>query len=222
MAVRSGMTQIVNDLRNLTDTALAQYQVNGVDYWTDEQLQGVLDENVFIHSDTPLTPKPMMYDGTLQVRDFYLPKSVPRTLELVVHPEPTVEIPDPDPIPQNEWRLQVVDTMGNVITTDYTYYPAQGLFRFDTDIGTSKALYIRGYGFNLYIVASKVWEMKAGHTATLVEFKAGQTTVKEQQEHQHCLNMAKLYKRKAGVRSISMFIRGYDNGKTTRTNTFSL
>lgn len=209
MAVRPSMVKIIRDLRSLTDTAESQYQVNGVDYWTDEQLQDTCDKSAFILMDTPLSGVPMMYSGVLQVKDFYLPRSVPKDLELVVHPEATQENPTPDPLPVDEWRLQIVDSSGHVIQTPYVYHIAQGLFRFTSPINVSAMLYVRGYAYNLNLIASQIWTEKASHTATLVEFKAGQTTVKDNQEHQHCLNMAKHYKRKAGVVSVKQYIRGY-------------
>lgn len=188
MSVRTGMVSLIAELRGLTDTALNQYQVGGVDYWTGEHLQDVLDLYAQDLNDVLLSATPLIYSGAYQFRRFYLPKGIPKWLE--------------------SDTIQLINDSGYTFTIPYSHSPAKGLFEFQSNVASGVA-YIRATSYNMYMAAAHVWDMKAAHTVQLVEFRAGTTQIKENQEHEHCLKMARFFKSKAGMRSIMLNRSGY-------------
>lgn len=195
MAVRPGMTDLIAELRGLTDTATDQYEVGGVSYWTDDHIQNALDLFVVDLNDVQLTPEPLHYNGYWEYRRFYIPKNYPHWLE--------------------SDTVVVLDHEGKVTTTPYTYYDYRRLFEFTKDVDTA-VTFLRAVAYNMNLAAAHIWEMKASHTARLVEFKAGQTSIKENQEHEQCLKMARMFKNKSGVKTSTIRRSDYGQVKVRR------
>lgn len=174
MAARPGMTTLIQRLRSLTDAAEGQTEVNGVSYWTDDQLQDILDLYRRDVLDVALEPVSLYEAGTLVTKRFYLPNMVGRFIE----DDPTV--------------LQVVDTLGNEVS-GYTADFAGRLFLFESDQRANPNLFVRCRTFDIEAAAAHVWLEKAGHRASLIDWRAGGQTLSEDQEYQHCMDQYKHY-----------------------------
>ena len=46
MSARAGMTHLIARLRAMTETAAGDYSVDGLSYWSDDQLQDALDAQI--------------------------------------------------------------------------------------------------------------------------------------------------------------------------------
>lgn len=176
MAARPGMVNLIQRLRSLTDAAEGQTDVSGVSYWTEDQLQDILDLFRRDVIDVPLTPVSYYEDGVLVTKRFYLPNTVGRFLE----DDPTT--------------LQIVDGLGYV-ATGYTIDLAGRFVLFDETQNNTQ--YIRCRSFDLEGAAAQVWLEKAGHRAALINWRAGGQTLSEDQEYEHCMAQ---YMRYAGSR----------------------
>lgn len=190
MAARPGMTDLISDLRLKTDTSPDEVSVNGVSYWTDDQLQDILDQHRQ-DVDVQLVAYPRYESGELLTKIYYIPNKVLTTLEN----DPSV--------------LEIVDRYGNA-ATGYTVDLSGRKVTFDADTGGT-AYWLRGRQFDVDYAAADVWAAKASHRAALVDWRAGGQTLYEDQEYQHCLEREKFYRGKR--LSVSRLVHsGYFNG----------
>lgn len=177
MAARPGMTKLIQELRRRTDTSEDQTTINGVSYWTDDQLQDILDLYSRDVLDVALVPVPLYEAGVLVTKRFYVPNNVGQFIE----DDPSV--------------LQIVDNFGNE-ATGYTFDVVRRLVLFDSDAGHTP-YYLRARTFDMIEAAATVWLEKAGHRASLIDWRAGGQTLSEDQEYQHCLQQ---YEKLVGLR----------------------
>ena len=63
MTARASMSDLLLTLRGLVSAGSAEYTVNGSAYWTDEQLQAVLDRHVSSFRHESLAPLPVIGSG---------------------------------------------------------------------------------------------------------------------------------------------------------------
>lgn len=185
MAARSGMVTLIANLRSITETDVNDVTINGVAYWTDDQLQYHLDRNSKMVRDIPLVSKPLMNSGVTTYTEFYVPAFAGRNFETA------------DTIGQ----FVLFDSHFTIInsalyTVDYTI----NQIIFTSDFG-SDTVYLRARSFDLNASAQDVWLEKAAHRAALINWKAGGQTLAEDQEYQHCIEMANLYQGRMGLRS---------------------
>lgn len=197
MAARAGMVALIAELRSMTDTASAETTVNGTAYWTDDQLQDILDEIGSDVVDDRLIPAPLYYNGVYEYRRYYLRQGLPLWFEGAA----------------TSGAFEVVDSLGVAPAFVYTFNSKRRLIEFaENTLG--KDYFLRARAFNLYAAAAEVWLQKASHRTALVDFKAGNNQIYEDQEWQHCMKMHSFYKRKTGFRAVPM--RRVDYGQEYR------
>lgn len=182
MAVRNGMASVILELRRMTDASATEVKVNGVQYWTDDQLQTVLDQYRHDVLDLPLMPASQREAGKDVTLRYYIPDEVGTWIEN----DPTV--------------LTVVDENG-ITQSSYTYDPTSRYFLFDANTNGATRL-MRGRFYDLRLAAARVWFDKAGHRVALINWKAGGQNLNEDQEYQHCMAMFVAYSGNDGVKSI--------------------
>lgn len=176
MAARTGMTEILSRLRIMTETVASVETVGTADPWTDDALQAILDRKRVDIFDEPLVAVPLYTSGTRE----YLRYEFPSWLKSA-----TLERDG------TSGAFSVVDNLGNAAPT-YTIYWDAGYIEFAADTaGTS--YYLRARVFDLRGCAAEVWNQKAGLRAKLIQWKAGDHTLYEDQEYDHCIQMAKHY-----------------------------
>lgn len=193
MSVRTGMINLIQELRSLTDSVLNETEVNGVSYWTDEQLQDILDDNSESVLDTPLTARPAYYNGVYEYKRFYIPY---RWIE-----EP---ITDETLLLTESNTFFIVDSYGvEVSPLSYVYNKRQNYIEF-TSGQTVLSFFLRANVIDLYRSASQVWQQKASHRYQLVKYKAGQHQIDEDSEYKHCLERATYYSKRGGFKAVRM------------------
>jgi len=191
MAARVTMTDLLLTLRGLTAAGSAEYTVNGSAYWTDDQLQAVMDRHVFAVNHEALTPVAKTGIGSIAYFDY---QSARRFFEGSVG---------------TSTRFTVQDATGATIgTAAYTAdYPA-GRVTFGTDtLGAGR--YLTGYSYNLNACAADIWGQKAAHYVTAYDFSTDNHNLRRSQIIDNCLKMAREYA--AGGAVVQVFVGRSDD-----------
>lgn len=186
---RSGMSNLILRLRGMTDTSESEYTVNSVAWWTDDQLQDILDQHRTDWSDVELVVQPEYVSGDWATRDYHLPR--------MNWEEYTSD--------SDIWR--VVDTDGAAVSTStYTADYLTGVIRFSSDQDHA-IYYLRGRSFNLDAAAADVWRRKMAHYAnTSFNFAADGQRFDRHQLVQSAMMMIQMYEKSGGAKS-SPFVR---------------
>lgn len=173
-AIRSGMVYLILLLRSLTDAQIGETTVNNLAYWTDHQLQQILDLYRTRHVQIPLTPIPQTVGGQTVYYLYEFP-------HYVDNPEYATDSP----------FFSVTNKNGDVLT-DYTYEVGTNYITFDGDQEQGER-YLTVSCYNLRLAAARVWSEKGAQRAALVDWKAGGQTLNEDQEYQHCMSMVNYF-----------------------------
>jgi len=175
MAARDGMTDLISLIRDFAVSGTADYTLNTTTYWTDEQLQTVLDRHKLAVVREELVPISSYNAGTVEYLEY---RSAYGNYEETTGGTAIFEI---------EYGTGV--TVGTALwSMDY----ANGILTFDADTAGS-AFYINGTSYDVYRAAAEVWRMKAGHHSGAVDFSTDNMTVKRGQMIQNDREQADYY-----------------------------
>lgn len=191
MAIRAGMVEVVAELRRMTDTKENEVDINGVMYWTDDQLQSILDKRRKYVQDALLLPVPEVVNSVTTWTRYHMPEVAG--------------------VWERSTMFQVVTSTGVAAPTHTIEYDA-GIVTFAVTTD-GQSYYIRGRLYDLNKAAAQVWLDKAAHRAELIRWKAGTHTLDEDQEYQHCLEMYRKYASYSGIGVVRMTKRGYAHGQ---------
>lgn len=184
--VRATMLPLIAQLRALTAASENEVEVNEVAYWTDLQLQQVLDQYSEDVLDLPLEVAPYREGGVIVYKRFYYPKKY-RWLEetATVH---------------NRFGVEAIDY-------EVVYHKSRVEFE---NPQVTAAYYLRASAYHLHDAAAEVWSQKAAHRYTLITWKAGQHTMQEQMEYEHCLQQAEKFRRRNSIRTATTVPTGFN------------
>ena len=169
---RDSLALIITELRVLTDNVVTEDSpLVDTSVWDDDALAYNLEaygRRDLI--DVEMTPF-MQTDG-----DYYL-------YNINVPPYFMLE----EPAEGEDAICTVVDGSG-IQPAGYTINYDQKTVEFlgDTD---GKTYYLRGVAYNLHAAAAQVWLRKAALRSSMISIKAGDHTLREDQEYQHCMDM---------------------------------
>ena len=180
MSARAGMTHLIARLRAMTETAGGDYTIDGLSYWSDGQLQDVLDTRATRIDLRTLEPVPEVTSGRTEWHDY---------------PIGDADLEEPDS-GAPYWSL--TDSLGQEVEAGlYTLDALGGVVRFDAD--QHGALYfLKARSYDLARAAADVWRMKMGHAASLYDFRAEDQQFSRAQWFDHCRQMADLYAHRSG------------------------
>ena len=194
MTARAGMAELIDELRLMTDTVSSE-DSEVTDYWTDEQLQDILDSFSVYHVRVPLRPVlEMAANGRYEPRTYTIPRSVSKWLE-----RDSVE---------NRFQVQTVKGLPLLVGAgedDYIPDYKRGVIIFNTPT-RRQSYYLTAYGYDLNRAAADVWHKKAGLRVPLIQWKTDNHTLYEDQEYTHCMDKYIEYSSKAGP-LVTRFIR---------------
>lgn len=163
MALRTGMIELVDYVRQLANAAPDEYILAGQTYWSNDHLQAELDRNRADVTREKLSTQSINANGTAQYYDYYfvLPNPERREGGTAV------------------WRLE--NAAGSAIgTADYTVnYDAKHI-RFNANTEGS-AYYLSYRSYDVYRAAAGVWRKKAANVAALYEVSTDNHTLKRNQ-----------------------------------------
>lgn len=188
------MADLIAEVRNLSAASTAEYSIGAIAYWTDDQIQGVLDANRKDIVDEALYGQ-VEYDNTGQPV-YHEYRSQYRWLEETVG---------------GTAIFYLRDSAGpRVGTADYTVdYRSGRVSLIPNTMGT--VYYMTGRTYDVYAAAASIWRTKAAHVAQRFDFSADGASFKASQLRSQYLDMANELDKKAtfgentGVRSVTMY-----------------
>lgn len=147
MAARSGMAQLIADVRLMADAGTAEHSVNGTAYYSDDDIQRYLDkhrQNIYREY---LRYEPEYASGSAEYHNYYFRHA---------HVEGTAS---------GTTAWVITDGNDDVIPiSDYVPNMDAQEVRFTTDTrGSARYLTYRAY--DIYRVVSEIWRDKAAHIA---------------------------------------------------------
>lgn len=168
-SIRSTMMDLIEDLRGMTNASVNDYTIGGIRYWSNDQMQDVLDENRTFQNNIPLQSIPIYSAGTTT---YTLYSSGLKNWE-------------GSPILQGN--------NGTVVgTANYTFNADLGEVTFSTD-QLAVSYYIRGYTYDLNASAASVWRNKASHYAAAYDFSTDNHSMSRSQLMKQAREMASMY-----------------------------
>ena len=173
---RTTMSTLISTLRGMAAAGTADYTIGATAYWSDDQLQAVLDRFQFSIREEDLTSyERTAGDGTSEWFEY---QSGWRWLE------------DSD---GGTARLYIQDGAGSIISgTTYAVDEARGLVTFTADQGGSTRA-LTGFAYDIYGAAADVWLQKGAQYATAIDFSTDNHSVKRGHISAQCNAMAKHY-----------------------------
>jgi hypothetical protein len=186
---RSGMYNLITEVRGMTEAGANDYQIAGTPYWNDAQIQDVLD----IHRRDVISEMLQIYPtqttgGSLLYQDY---RSSYGYYEATTGGTAILYLQD--------------STGANV--SGYTADYRRGQFQFSaTQNGT--IYYLTGRSYDLKAAAADIWRRKAAHYAlTSFDFSTDNHSVSRSQVYTHCLEMANYFDGQSSdsIQTVQMF-----------------
>lgn len=192
MAARSGMSDLLAQLRGMTHTAEGDYTIGVTDFWTDDQLQQVMDRHRVNLDQYPLTPIPRSVGGG-QVQWFEYRCGGYENFERTTGGTAIFIVED----------ATGVDAGTAAYTPDYNL----GIVTFASD---TKGIEYRltGRSYDLNGAAAEIWRQKSGHFAAAVDsfdFSTDNMSVRRSQRIDQAMTMWKFYAREARPKTALMY-----------------
>ena len=179
---RTGMQTLIDTVRGYANAAPDEWTVSTntslVEYWSDEEIQRVLDRHKSEYIREPLEPVETYASGQPVVLRY---RTGVHNLE-------------------GGSEFKVEDTAGTVTPASIDY--ARGIVTFSTD-QSGKSYWWTGFAYDLDAAAADIWRMKASHVAGLVDFSTDGHSVKRSQQAQAYLNMAGYYQQRSASEGVT-------------------
>lgn len=170
MAARTGMANTIARLRGLAQVGTADYTVASVAYWSDDQLQVVLDQNrTDVFSEALESVPTMDGSGTAKYFDYYC---------------------TPAEYEEGTAQFQVTDSRGNAVTSNATINYQAGHISFGTVNQMGTAYYLTARRYDLNAAAADVWRSKAANVAAYYDFNADGHSMSRSQMKKQFIEMA--------------------------------
>lgn len=181
---RTGMATLISTVRDMAVAGTSDYTLGTTTYWTDNQIQTVLDRYRLTVLREELQSFDSYNNGTVEYKEY---RSQYGNYEESSGGTAIFEIED-----------AAGTTVGTALwTMDY----ANGILTFASDTGGSSMM-LTGYSYDIHSAAADVWRMKAGHHSGAVDFKTDNMSVNRGQLIQNDMQMANYYAGMGRVKKI--------------------
>lgn len=174
---RTGMQTLIDTVRGFANAAPDEWEVSTdssiVTYWSDDEIQRVLDRHKVEYIHAGMSVEPTYSAGA------------------IVYTQYRLGVTD---IESGTAVFKVEDTAGTV--TGYTVDYARGVVTFTAD-QSGKSFWWSGFAYDLNAAAADIWRMKASHVANLVDFSTDGHSVKRSQQAKQYLDMAGYYQNRS-------------------------
>ncbi len=180
---RTGMQTLIDTVRGFANAAPDEWEVTSdssiVTYWSDDEIQRVLDRHKQEYIHELMDAQPTYESGSSVYKRYLLG---------VANVESGTAV------------FKVEDVSGTVsgYTADYT----RGIVTFSTD-QSGKSFYWSGFAYDLYAAAADIWRMKASHVAGLVDFSTDGHSIKRSQQAQQYLNMSQYFQSRSASEGVT-------------------
>jgi len=179
MAVRTGMENVIDELRGMTGAGTADFSVGGITYHTDQQLQDTLDKYARQYNDVGLEPDADNIGGTLVYTRYLMP---PYRFEEATSGTAV-------------WRL--TNSSGSAFgTADYSVNYALGEVTMAADQDGS-AVYLTARAYSLNRAAADIWSWKASQFAERYDVKTDNHQLSRGQLIRNAHSRAQYYRNEA-------------------------
>ena len=169
MTVRTGMATLINTVRGFANAGLKEWQVGTATYWSDEEIERVLDRHKTEHRRQSMEAV-LGYENGQEVCKKY------RTNETDIE--------------SGIGAFKIEDETGEVSGWTMDYAAGVATFAIDQQ---GKALFWTGFSYDLRAAASEIWQIKASHAAEMVDFSTDGHSVKRSHLVSSYLKMAEFY-----------------------------
>lgn len=186
---RSTLGELIGELRVMADAGTADYTSAGTVFWTDDQLQTVLDHNrTDVFGEELAFVREQVAPGTVEYHSYFS---------------------------EHQWWEQtdggsaifvLRDGLGNAAgTADWSADYLNGKVTFAADTAGT-VYYLTGRSFDLYSAAAEVWRKKASQYATkAIDWKTDNMSITRSQALDQARNMAEYYEMMAGPKTLTMY-----------------
>jgi len=179
MTARSGMSNLIQRVRELANVGTSEWTLNSVTYWSDDHVQTRLDQHRRDYVEV-IEPASEYVEGSTEYHDYRLSFG---------HLEETAS-------GTTAWSVR--GSGGTVQgTADYTVGYETGLIRFTADTAGS-AMTVRYRAFDPYLAAADIWRARAANVALCYDIKEGEHSLSRSQMFKHCNAQAAQLERQAG------------------------
>jgi len=187
---RNTMNQLIGLLRNWTQVTASDYTITAasgtVTYWSDDQLQAVLDRHRTYVRREELECIPELTGGTSYYYDFF---SKYRHFELT---------------DGGTAVFLVEDSNGDARSTStWTANYWDGYIRFTTD-QVGMALYLTGRSYDVHQAAAEVWRTKAANVSAYYSFSADGQRLDRSDWYRHATAQAEFHERQASPMMVNL------------------
>jgi hypothetical protein len=182
---RSGMAELITELRGMCDAGADDYSIAGFPYWTDAQLQRILDNH---RTDLKWVEMEAQEEADLTYLDYVIYSS---NLEQTTG---------------GTAIFIVQDVSGNAVADPYTVDYLRGVVTFASDTnGTPYWVTARSY--DLQGAAAEVWRRKQSHYASATDFSTKIHNIRRSQLFDHAKERAEYFEARGegGFGSMSIF-----------------
>jgi hypothetical protein len=167
----------------MTVTGTADYSIATVTYWSDDQLQTVLDNHRADVQFYPLTVTPWQMAGSVTYREYH---SGLQDIE------------------QGTVTYLQTSAGSSVGTSGYSVDYARGIVTFTANqVGT--AYYITTRTYDLYGAAAEVWQNKAAQVAQRFDFSTDNHSIKASQLRAQYMAQANYYNGLKPIQSVTIY-----------------
>jgi len=179
---RAGMATLIARLRSMCEAGTADYAVAGTTYWSDDELQAILDSHrMEITRENLVSRSEYVSSGSAVYKDYF---SAFRNFEEASGGSAVWDVEDGDG-----------DSIG---TANYSVNYDAGHLRFTSDT-LNASYYLTARSYNINRAAAEVWQRKAAHYASSYDFAADGARFDRSQMHAHALDMVKHFKNAGGI-----------------------
>ena len=172
---RTGMTTLIDTVRGMTDAGTGDYTVGTATYFSDNEVQRVMDRNRTEVIRSEMTPVETYASGTVQYLGYYADYG---NLEQTTGGTSIFYL-----------ESAAGSTLGTAL---YTMDYAAGKATFGSSTGGS-TIFMYGYSYDLNGAAADIWRMKASNAAKMFDFSTDNMSVKRSQFQTMCMDMAGYY-----------------------------
>ena len=184
MTARTTMATLITRLRGFAQAGTADYSVSGTTYWTDNQLQDVLDAHRQDVYRALMQPVQIYNGGTVEYHDYFS------------------GINNFEATSGGTSIFYVEDAAGSAVGTAlYTPDYNRGVVTFTADTG-GLTYYLYGRTYDLNAAAAEVWRTKAGQYAMAVNFSTDNHRIDRGKIIENCFAMADHYDRLSGANNV--------------------
>jgi hypothetical protein len=168
---RATMNALIEVLRGFTNAGTADYTIAGIDYFSNDHLEAILDRRCTELREVAMTAH--------ELRSVYKDYSIPSGW---------LETSDGGTARFIVEEVDGTDIAGTLYTVDYE----NGKVTFVNDQAGS-ARYVTARSYDIYGAAADVWRQKANQYATMIDFSTDNHNIKRSHIVAQCEMMAKRY-----------------------------